>query len=96
MTRKTEQYVVGAIVEVRICEENGRKCKIRDIDNPIKFVDLAASKEDLKDDLHSYWKDIKYECQPWTMAQFAEYMRRQFDKLDDRLHYYGIHEKRDF
>lgn len=83
-----EQCVVGAIVKVRTVKEKGEKKEIRHSDDPIKFVGSYAEADAfIKDRKESYWwdKDITYECQPWTMARFAEYVRQQFDNLNERL-----------
>lgn len=83
-----EQNVVGAIIKVRTVKEKGKKCKIRDDDDPIKFVGSPAEADAfIKDRKESYWweKDIDYECQPWTMARFAEYVRKQFKDHNQRL-----------
>ena len=84
----TEQNVVGAIIKVRTYKEKGKKEEVRYNDDPIKFVGSAAEADAfIKERQKSYWwdKDIHYECQPWTMARFAEYVRKQFEDLNERL-----------
>ena len=85
---RIEQCAVGAIVKVRTVKEKGEKQEIRYNDEPIKFVGSPAEADAfIKDRKESYWwdKDISYECQPWTMARFAEYVRTQFETLNERL-----------
>ena len=84
----TEQHVVGAIIKVRTVNEKGKKQEIRYSDYPIKFVGSPTEAETfIKERQKSYWwdKDIHYECQPWTMARFAEYVRQQLENIDERF-----------
>ena len=80
-----EQCVVGAIVKVRNVKEKGTKTEYRD--DPCKFVGSFAEGNDyIKEMKKIYWEDdVSFECQPWTMARFAEYMRQQFECINDRL-----------
>ncbi|MBR4792629.1 MAG: hypothetical protein IK038_03085 [Bacteroidaceae bacterium] len=84
----TEQPVVVAIIKVRTYKEKGEKKEIRYNDDPIKFVGSPAEADAFINDLKkSYWwdNDITYECQSWTMARFAEYVRQQFETINERF-----------
>lgn len=83
-----EQPVVGAIIKVRTVKEKGKKQEIRDSDDPIKFVGSPTEADTcIKERQESYWwdKDVHYECEPWTMARFAEYVRQQFENINERF-----------
>lgn len=53
----------------------------------IKFVDSVAEAEELikkrKGDIFYSRKEYGYER--WTMAQFAEYVRQQFEEIENRF-----------
>lgn len=84
----TAQNVVGAIIKVRTVKEKGEKREIRSSEDPIKFVGSPTEAETfIKERQESYlWdKDVHYECEPWTMARFAEYVRQQFENINERF-----------